>query len=80
MPNKSQFPKKVFGRSIIVGTNIINNPEKGKRVYYGEDKLSYMDKSVDLSQYDYKRFNLSKCANNVMNMLGKRTNSIEPCK
>jgi hypothetical protein len=49
-------------------------------MYEGEERLSYMDRAVDLSQPDYKRFRLGKFADNVIGKFGKRNHSIDPLK
>lgn len=62
------------------GSSKVNNPERGKKMYYGEERLSYMDRAVDLAQPDYKRFRLGKIAKNVVNKYGKRNYSIDAVK
>ena len=50
---------------------------KGIKVYQNEDRLHYMDQSLDLSQPDYKRFRLGKYAHDVVGRESKRNNSFD---
>ena len=62
------------------GNNVNNSPFRGKKMYLEGDKLSYMDKAIDLSQPDYKRFRLGKLATNIVGNFGNRNKSLEPTK
>ena len=50
---------------------------KGIKVYQHEDRLHYMDQSLDLSQPDYKRFRLGKYAQNVVWKSNRRNSSFD---
>ena len=67
--NNKFNPKDIFGRSLQIQTGQ-KSPitlERGKKMYYGSDKLSYMDKAIDLSQPDYKRYMVGKTSKNIEN-------------
>jgi len=80
---KSKFPKKnIFGSQIQMQneSSVNNSPLRGKKMYLGVDKLSYMDRAIDLTQSDYKRFRLGKLADNIIGNFGRRNNSLDPSK
>ena len=74
--------KDVFGKSLKMQKSKCspNTVERGKKWYYGDDRLSYMDKAIDLSQPDYKRFRLGKNGSQVVTKFSKRNYSIDPPK
>ncbi|CAI2375017.1 unnamed protein product [Moneuplotes crassus] len=79
---KNRFKSKdVFGK----GTKILDikapvtTEIRGKKMYYGDERLSYMDKNIDLSQPEYKRYNLQK-PNNAPMPFSKRSYSIDSYK
>ncbi len=60
---KNKFESKdIFGKSVKIpnGEGPMTNSNRGKKMYYGDNKLSYMDKNIDLSQPDYKRYALNR--------------------